>query len=338
MRITNKAIMDRYNRGLNNSLHRWSNAQNQVLTQRNFNEIWENPAAANRSFQLREQFRSNATHLEMTKQTQSILDQATSSAMKIADIMVKDVNPDVLSAVNGTTSPADRATYAKSLRGIQKSLVLVANSKVGNRFLFGGQSTQEVPFELRDDGVLTYRGIDVNTKDPDELKKLEEMSKEQLFVDLGFGIKEANVGGNQQLVETSVFNISTPGLELFGYGTDDATGFSNNTVTLLGQMADALETEPFDQQKFSNMVEKYKGCVDQITDYEAALGTKAQFLNYNVSRLEENNDTLNARIIDVEQVDMPEAISNYIWQGYTYNASLKVGMDIVSQSLLDFMR
>ena len=42
--------------------------------------------------------------------------------------------------------------------------------------------------------------------------------------------------------------------------------------------------------------------------------------------------------IDLEQVDMAEAISSYTWQGYAYNAALKVGTDIVSQSLLDFMR
>ena len=63
MRITNKAIMDHYNRGLNKALNRYAKAQDRVLTGRNFNEVSEDPAAAVRAFRLRSQFRKNAGQL-----------------------------------------------------------------------------------------------------------------------------------------------------------------------------------------------------------------------------------------------------------------------------------
>lgn len=351
MRITTQSIMMGYNRELTGALNRWNKAQNRVLTQRNFNTIAEDPAAANRAFQLRKQFRQNASNLEITQQTQALVDQVTSSAMQISNIMANEINPDILEALNGTNSDeSSRKTYAETLRGMQKSIVLSANTQVGGRFLFSGEDTHNVPFVLSEDGkTLTYRGKDVNVpeqvladpNDPNsamvsnpDYEALQKLSEETLYVDLGFGLKE---DAQNNLIGTSAFNTATPGINLLGYGVDE-DGNSNNVVVLLGQMADALENPNFDDTSFSKMVKKFRGCLDTVTDFESNLGTKQQFLKGTVSRLEDHNDTLNTRIVSLEKVDMAEAISSYTWQGYAYNAALKVGTDIVSQSLLDFMR
>ena len=163
---------------------------------------------------------------------------------------------------------------------------------------------------------------------------MEPLTKDALYIDLGFGIVEKD----GKIIENSAFNSATPGINMLGYGKD-AQGYSNNVVVLLGQMADELESDSFDHEKFRQMVEKFQDdCVDTITDYESGLGVKQQFLSGTLTRLEQYNDTLNERITDIEMVDMAEAISNYTWQGYAYNAALKVGTNIVSQSLIDFMR
>ena len=349
MRITTQAIMMGYNRELTGALNRWNKAQNRVLTQRNFNTAAEDPAAANRSFKLRKQYRENATALEMTQQTQALMDEVTSSAMQISNIMANDINPDILEALNGTNSDeSSRRTYAETLRGMQQSIVLTANTQVGGRFLFSGEDTHNVPFVLSEDGkTLTYRNVDVNQPkqiedlnnpgqmiDNPKYQELKALSEETMFVDLGFGLKETETN---ELIETSAFNSATPGINLLGYGVDE-NGHSNNVVVLLGQMADALEGDTFNDAEFSKMVKKFRQTLDTVTDFESNLGTKQQFLDGTVSRLEQHNDTLNTRIVDLEQVDMAEAISSYTWQGYAYNAALKVGTDIVSQSLLDFMR
>lgn len=342
MRITTQSIMMGYNRELSGALGRWNKAQNRVLTQRNFNTSAEDPAAANRAFKLRKQFRENASHLEMTKQTQALMDQVCTSAMQISDIMANDIQPDILEAINGTnTNYSDRQTYAETLRGMQQSIVLSANTQVGGRFLFSGEDTHTVPFELTEDGTLKYLGVNVDLASTDpQYSELENLSRAALNVDLGFGLKEQQTGNSTEMVSTSVFNTATPGINLLGYGRDE-NGQPNNVVVLLGEMADLLEKPDFtedDVNAFREKLGKFKDCLQEVTNFEADLGTKQQFLDGTVSRLEDHNDTLNTRIVDLEQVDMAEAISSYTWQGYAYNAALKVGTDIVSQSLLDFMR
>lgn len=530
MRITTKSIMRGYNYDLTKALNNWNKAQQTVLTQRNFNSIAEDPSGATRSFKLRQQFRTNNMQLEMANQAESLLDQAVSSAMQISDILCNTVNKDIISATNATNlAPDVRASYAAALRGMRDSIVLASNSQVSGRYIFGGASTKEVPFEMDADGNLTYRGVNVDagdmdlytnengdpyfldaegkiienascTKetvfikdgtalvqgpagdytdivdgkpvihhdeytvphDPNKTKTkylfykadgsgnliegkdydsvvggvpylnnhaltntdydsskttvlsttyydangkelvqgkdfdriadngkliknaydepvaydteeirytvkdkdnnpvtgdfktvknadgevteqknmlkartvLDNLANESLYLDLGFGL-ESDADGNT--VSTSAFNTAIPGITMLGYGKDE-NGLSNNVVVLLGQLADELEKEPFSETNYGKLMDKFGECIDQITDFEASLGTKQNFVDGTVTRLEQYNDSLNDRIVDVERVDMAEAISTYTWMGYAYNAALKVGTDIVSNSLLDYMK
>ena len=43
------------------------------------------------------------------------------------------------------------------------------------------------------------------------------------------------------------------------------------------------------------------------------------------------------QIHDLEDMDEAEAISSFIWAQYCYNAALKVGNSVLSESLMDYM-
>lgn len=331
MRVSTRAIMSGYNRNLNKTLNNLYSSQNRVLTQRNFNSIAEDPSSAARSFKLWREYSQNADYIENTKTTQELFDSVASSALQISKVLSEQVNEDALKAVNGATSQEARETYATTLRGMQETIVLSMNSSYGDRFLFGGASTKEAPFELNDAGELLYRGV--NTTDPNKIKELEGFMKETLYVDLGFGMQKTGGTINSE----SVFDTAICGLDVVGYGqTDD--GISKNVVTLLGQMADELEKENFDEDKFNKLFTQFTECKNDVADFAAEIGTDCEFLENTVTKLESNQDILNTQIISVDQVDMPAAITDYIWQEYAYNAALKVGNSLLSQSFIDFMR
>ena len=171
-------------------------------------------------------------------------------------------------------------------------------------------------------------------------EKLKEFSKETVYVDLGFGLEETVEGtadGKPEIISTSAFNTSYPGINFLGYGPGE-DGKSDNIIVLLGQMASELESPDFDHKKLDGMINKFQDEMKGFIDAQTKLDTDAEFLRTNMKRLETYNDTLNERIVSVEKVDMEEAISTYIYQQYCYNAALKVGTNILSQSLLDFMR
>lgn len=336
MRISTGSIMQRYNRNLSKAIGNLDASRMKVLTNRNFNTIAEDPAAAAQSFKLRREYNQTAKHVENVENTLSLFDNIAAGALDVSTLITQDVNEDVLRAINGATSAEARQAYAKTLRGAQESIVLSLNAKYGDRFLFNGASTKEAPFAFNSEtNTLTFRGIDVNTTDPDEIAKLEEYMGETLYVDLGFGLDEQ--AGTTDLLTSTAFNTAVSGLSILGFG-QDAEGNSQNIVVLMGQMASELEKEPLDEGRFKELLGQFSEKKNDAADYVADLGTRCQFLEDTKKILVDNQDTINEQILNVEEVDMAGAISDYVWQQYAYNAALKVGTSILSPSFIDFMQ
>ena len=54
--------------------------------------------------------------------------------------------------------------------------------------------------------------------------------------------------------------------------------------------------------------------------------------------LEDNFYNLQEQYSDIEDVDMADAITSLVWAQYCYNAALKVGNSILSESLMDYLK
>ena len=57
-----------------------------------------------------------------------------------------------------------------------------------------------------------------------------------------------------------------------------------------------------------------------------------------MERLEDNKLGLSTQLDNVVNIDMADAITQFSWAQYAYNAALKVGTNILSPSFIDFMR
>lgn len=329
MRITTSQVLRNYQSNLSKTTIELDNAKNRVLTKRNFNKVSEDPAAAAKAYKLRKEYADNENYTENVDSVISHFDAVESSAMQMNDI-AKEANALILEGVTGTASAEQRATLATSLREMQESLVLSANSKLGDTFLFGGQTTDSVPFELVD-GKLQYFGLDVSSSDPDVQAQLKEMANQEILVDLGFGISF----DNGSVVNNSAFNTAFSGLTALGFGEEN--GMDQNLVNLLGEVADELEKDPIDETKLNELSNQVSDVKSNLTDFITVLGTKSNFLESTKTRLEDNRITLNEKIVGVENVNLEEAITDYSWAQFAYNAALKVGNSILSQSFIDFM-
>ena len=72
-------------------------------------------------------------------------------------------------------------------------------------------------------------------------------------------------------------------------------------------------------------------------DQHTQLSADAKYLQTNLKQLETNKNELDKQIVDVEDLDMAEAITSMSWAQYCYNAALRIGTNILSQSLIDYM-
>ena len=72
--------------------------------------------------------------------------------------------------------------------------------------------------------------------------------------------------------------------------------------------------------------------------YHVEMSTKANYLHNNQQILESTAYTLNEQIVAIEECDLADAITSFSWAQYCYNAALKMGNSMLSESLMDFLR
>lgn len=329
MRITTNQVLSNYQTNLSKTTNELDTARNRVLTKRNFMKTSEDPASAAVAYKLRKEYIETGDHIDNVKDATSQFDAVESSAMEMSTI-AKKANALILEGISGNTSIESRKTIATSLRQMQESIVMSANSKLGESFLFGGQTTDSTPFELVD-GKLQYYGLDVSSTDPAVQTKLKEMSNAAVYVDLGFGLSFTS----GKIDTNSAFNVAISGLNALGFGQSD--GKDQNLVNILGNIADELEKDPTDSEKLDGLSKQFTESSSKLADFITSIGTKSNFLELTQTRLKDNQFTLNEKIVSVENVDLAAAITDYSWAQYAYNSALKVGNSILSQSFIDFM-
>ncbi len=209
------------------------------------------------------------------------------------------------------------AFTAAGLPGTDSNLITVQDlaspiTSIGTGIVSGGE-----------DPIAAGTAVDLNA-----------LAKEQVFVDLGLGLKFDSAG---KLVEQSAFDISLPGISFLGFG-ETSDGTPKNIHALLGDIAKKLEdpSYTFDGIKadLDMFGERYQNLLKGITEF----GTKSNFLSYTQTRLEEAELNINERVSEIEYVDIETAIMDYKMQQYAYQAALKMGVQVIQPSFLDFMR
>ena len=172
--------------------------------------------------------------------------------------------------------------------------------------------------------------------------KLQYLAAETQFVDIGFGFQEDPVTG--KLIETSAFDAALNGINFLGYGLDE-DGDPRNIYSLLQRMREVSNSVPeagkWDDatwNEFDRLVGKLEGAVSKYQTEYVDLDASSGKLKGQQELLVDNFDTLQEQYSDIEDVDMVDAITSFIWAEYCYNAALKVGNSILSESLMDYLR
>lgn len=192
-------------------------------------------------------------------------------------------------------------------------------------------------------------------RDQADVKKLEVMSKEELPLDMGMGLKEIN----GKLVNGSAFDSALRGISFLNSGVDE-NGDSNCLPMVMRELADVFQawdedTEPQGynpdlagpsakglsatelQEKADRLLDKLNAAQKHTTEKYVELDAKSAFLKSNSDRLSTEVTNLNEQVLDVEQINLADAITQLSWDQMCYNAALKIGTQLLSQSLIDYM-
>jgi len=137
----------------------FEDTQRMNLGKRRLN-AYEDPFAALKSQQLTSSIKRN-THLEELRSgSKSELEVAESSLAGIQEILTK-MKQDAVQGSNGTMGSTERLAIAEQLRNQGLNIIQLLNSKIGNKYIFSGTSSDQKTVTLQEGADFrsaAYRG------------------------------------------------------------------------------------------------------------------------------------------------------------------------------------
>jgi len=223
MRVTNLMMANSMSQSLSKATENLLKAQNTVSTEKTINQPSDNPVGLANVLGYQTTLASINQYSQNISQAQSVLNPAESTLGDITNVL-NQAKSLALSMANDTTSSADRQTAATEIQSLQTQLVQLANTKQGNRYLFGGQNTTTPPY------------------DPNSPSNGFQGDDTPIPVVVGNGVTvDTHVSGTQAFNSTVDPVVVLSNL-MTALNNNDTTGISNQLSTLdqaISQIADS---------------------------------------------------------------------------------------------------
>jgi flagellar hook-associated protein 3 FlgL len=314
MRITNNMVSDRVISDLQARYAAMADTQLQISTGRRVNQPSDDPtAAAQERLRLSELSGIKASQSSVAG-TQTALNSSESSLENVRSVLAR-ANELALAGANGSASQGDRNAMANEIDQLVKSAKDAMNTKVGDSYIFSGTRSDVAPYA--DASGDTYQG------------------------DGGALLRD---GGAGVVLQTNPSFVPKGGGAAVPLTADAVLG--NGSAAGDGKVLDALTQlaahlrggTPADLQAIqSTDLQAVKANQTAVSSAVSAIGAMSNRATAATSRLEDLEATAKQSIDDLTGVDMAQAITDYSAQSAAYQASLKVGAQIIQPSLLQFL-
>lgn len=297
-RVTKASTRQNMLTWLDTSQRRVASASQQVASGKRLNVASDDPAATAEALLHRRQLDRLAQLARNADSARSWVDTSSSALTDASGVLIRS-RTTVLQGINGTTSAQGREALAGQLDQLADELVALANTKVAGRSVFAGDADVTAAFQA--DG--TYNG---------------SATPVSRSVEAG-----------------QVVAVGQPGTVAFGTGVP-ADGLNGNAVQVLRAAAEAVRTgNVADMQASLTAID---GANDRLLTESARLGSIQVRLDSLTERRAVQSEDTQRRLTQLEDVDIAEAIINMRSAEASYQATLSATSQLLSTSLLDFLR
>jgi flagellar hook-associated protein 3 FlgL len=301
MRVTQGMLTGNMLRNLSASYARLGKYQDQLATGKKINRPSDDPVIAMKGMVYRtnltevEQFKRNFSEAyNWIENSDAALDKATQALQRIRELVVQ--------ASNDTYEVSQRAAISEEIKQLTEHLASIANTKVGDKYIFNGTDTLKQPVDLSQTPPVV-------SKNTDEIK-----------IELSKGIYiPVNVN------PTKVFNYDNTAK---GNGLFSDLEFLNNDLN--------------DATKSGKDISQYLSYIDQhinnLLSARAELGARLNRVELMEERVDQQEVIAHRILSDNEDADIERVITDLKTQESVHRAALGVGARIIQPTLLDFLR
>ena len=297
MRITNKVLSNNMLRNMYQTMRGMDKYQQMLTTNKKINRPSDNPSGNITSLRMRTKLAQNEQFKENVTAAKSWLETTEDSLIAMGEIMQRGRELAIKGA-NGSNDEGALEAIAVEIEQLLDEMKVQANSKLSDRYIFGGTNTSE---EI-------YNGTDWagNSK--------------IMLVEIGEGI-------------TTELNLD--GKKIFGI--DDTPGNPDSIFATLTNMSINLKNGELDKVGGEDLA-KFDAHIETLLSARSEIGAKVNRIDMTMNRLVGSEASYTKVLSDTEDADTAEVIIRLKEQENLYNATLAAGARIIQPSLVDFLR
>ena len=298
MRITQKMMANQVNINLSQNAQKVLNTQSHISSGKRIMRASDDPVGIAIALNYHKSLDSMDQYLRNISNARSGLEAGESVLADINEQMNRSKEIAIAQAT-GTASPETRKAAAEEVRKIRDQFIQLANTKQGDRYMFGGLKTDVSPYS------------DDPDNDPD-------------------GPYFRGNGGefSVMMADGLSMNVAVSGQNAFNGEVDP--------VDVLTKLINGLEDN--DQTAISDQLDTLDQAQNQITNERASVGARLNRLDSSQSHWETFKVSFSLMLSDTEDMDLTQAVTDLTSQQSAYQASLLSASKIIQPSLLDYMR
>ena len=292
MRISTAAFQKRVTQNLARLEERMGTLSNQIGSGRRVLKPSDDPRSVSVINWAHDELGANDTRQRLAGDGLTILNTSDAALGEMTDLLGRVVEVAQRALRPGTTDTA-RESSAADIRSAASEIIMLANTRVGNRYIYGGYQDRTPPITGEPDSA-TYGG-----------------DSNPISVPLGSGRScDVSVTGDELL------NFVRPD------GTRAVPGVDADVFGALTALADALDSG--DDATAKTWTDNASLLRERVLRVRGDMGAAQQRLEAHSSTLDDTELRLNQLLTDRESTDLAAAITEYSAQETDYKALIAV--------------
>lgn len=268
------------------------------------NQASDDPSAVKPALLTRSQLQATDKYLSTIDAASSRL-QITDSQLGDAQNLLVRAKEIAVGAGNGTMTAQDRSQLAEQVKGLRESLLSIANTQEGGKYIFAGYQDNQAPFSANS----AYNPPTVNNP-----------------VLYGGDLNDVK----QEVAPGEQVTVGLNGSDVFLGGAGGTDVFA-----ALGTLEQDLRAN--DPTAVSNDIAGIDAATQQITQYQGKVGLTEQQVDSAKQRVSESQTDLQTMLSKYQDADVMQTISDMTQQETALQAALSVTAQISKLSILNYM-
>lgn len=360
MRIADKMQFNQVHQNVTKNRSEMFDLQNQAATQKRINKPSDDPLASTRVLGARTEERGNSQFIKNINNIKSFLEFTDQSLGELSDALVRAKELAVGQASDAGASESTRRIVGTEIEQIYSQSVQIGNRKLGDRFIFGGFKTQNMPFNQEgeyfgDDGemkIQTHKDsfVTMNLAGSRAFlgKGLGPGVTQRPTVDTPRNVEQLHDRLNQENqiqqleLEKSQNFIQTRGPASVGKPSTEghADPVTQDTGVNIFQVIKGLEVslKTNDKEGVQSALDTMDQAISQIVLMRSEVGSRIMGLDHNIESLQKAIVDNKTTASQLEDADVYQTVSDINRTDSALKATLEVSPKLIHSSLLDFLR